>query len=48
LRKAADFNLLAGVDLGRWYPQLEDCLLVAVTEKRTIHEIDQLVEVLGS
>ena len=48
LKKAADFNLLAGVNLGRWYPQLEDCLLVAVTEKRTIHEIDQLVEVLGS
>jgi len=48
LEKAEDFNLLAGVNLGRWYPQLEDCLLVAVTEKRTIHEIDQLVEVLGS
>ena len=48
LEKAEDFNLLAGVNLGKWYPQLEDCLLVAVTEKRTIHEIDQLVEVLGS
>ena len=48
LEKAEDFNLLAGVNLGKWYPQLKDCLLVAVTEKRTIHEIDQLVEVLGS
>ncbi len=48
LEKAEDFNLLAGVNLGKWYPQLEDCLLVAVTEKRTIHEIDELVEVLGS
>ena len=45
LEKAEDFNLLAGVNLGKWYPQLEDCLLVAVTEKRTIHEIDQLVAV---
>ena len=25
----------AGVPLGRWYPELADCLLVAVTEKRT-------------
>ena len=48
LEKAEDFHLLAGVNLGKWYPQLKDCLLVAVTEKRTIHEIDQLVEVLGS
>lgn len=48
LEKAEDFNLLAGVALGRWYPELEDCLLIAVTEKRTVHEIDQLVEVLGS
>ena len=48
LEKAEDSNLLAGVNLGKWYPQLADCLLVAVTEKRTIHEIDQLVEVLGS
>ena len=48
LQKAEDFNLLAGVALGRWYPELEDCLLIAVTEKRTKDEINQLVEVLGS
>ncbi len=33
----------AGLHLGRWYPELEDCLSVAVTEKRTRAEIDGLV-----
>ncbi len=32
-----------GIDLGRWYPDLRDCILIAVTEKRTKHEIDGLV-----
>ncbi|MGW8257934.1 MAG: aminomethyl-transferring glycine dehydrogenase subunit GcvPA [Thermoguttaceae bacterium] len=40
-------NILAGVPLGRWYPQLADCLLVAVTEKRTKEEIDRLAEIIG-
>jgi len=35
-------NLLAGVPLGKWYPELADCLLVSVTEKRTKDEIDRL------
>jgi glycine dehydrogenase subunit 1 len=35
---------LAGVPLGRWYPDLDDCLLVAVTEKRTRAEIDGLAD----
>jgi len=38
-------NIFAGVPLGRWYPELSDCLLVAVTEKRTKAEIDQLAAV---
>jgi glycine dehydrogenase subunit 1 len=33
---------LAGLPLGRWYPQLADGLLVAVTESRTRREIDGL------
>ena len=40
-------GIFAGVPLGRWYPSLADCLLVAVTEKRTQAEIDRLAEVLG-
>jgi glycine dehydrogenase subunit 1 len=33
-----------GIALGRWYPELNDCILVAVTEKRTKAEIDGLAE----
>ncbi|MTI94909.1 MAG: aminomethyl-transferring glycine dehydrogenase subunit GcvPA [Firmicutes bacterium] len=32
-------GIYAGVDLGRFYPDMADCLLVAVTEKRTREEI---------
>ena len=46
LQTALGHNLLAGVALGRWYPELSDCFLVAVTEKRTKSQIDRLVEVL--
>lgn len=45
---AADEGILAGVPLGRWYPRWHDCLLIAVTEKRTKSQIDRLVEVVGS
>ncbi len=31
-----------GIALGRWYPELADCILIAVTEKRTKAEIDGL------
>jgi glycine dehydrogenase subunit 1 len=37
--------MFPGVPLGKWYPQLADCLLVAVTEKRTKEEIDRLVQI---
>ncbi len=37
-----DAGFFAGVPLGRWYPELADCLLVCVTEKRTRQEIDDL------
>jgi glycine dehydrogenase subunit 1 len=36
----------AGFPLGRYYAKMEDYLLVAVTEKRTKHEIGQLAEAL--
>jgi len=42
IEKAQRERIFAGVPLGRWYPQLDDCLLVAVTEKRTKEEIDRL------
>ena len=37
-------NILAGVPLGRWYPELEDCVLIAVTENRTKQDIDRLAD----
>jgi len=43
---ALDAGYLAGIPLGRWYPELDDCLLVTVTEKRTRDEIDGLVRAL--
>jgi glycine dehydrogenase subunit 1 len=42
LAAAQSQGIFAGLPLGRWYPELADCLLVAVTEKRTKEEIDQL------
>ncbi len=45
--RARDAGFLAGVPLGRWYPELADCLLVCVTEKRTRGEIDALVSCLA-
>lgn len=42
IEKALGQKILAGVPLARWYPKLSDCLLVAVTEKRTKEEIDRV------
>jgi len=42
IEEASDSGYLAGVPLGRWYPELADCFLVTVTEKRTKSEIDAL------
>jgi glycine dehydrogenase subunit 1 len=39
-------GVYAGYPLGRDYPGLDDALLVAVTEKRTVEEIDRLAEAL--
>jgi glycine dehydrogenase subunit 1 len=47
LADAADAGILPGYPVGRDYPELEDCLLMAVTEKRTRAEIDRLVEILA-
>ena len=40
-------GVYAGYPLGRDYSGLDDALLVAVTEKRTVEEIDRLVEALS-
>ncbi|WP_254507721.1 aminomethyl-transferring glycine dehydrogenase subunit GcvPA [Anatilimnocola floriformis] len=48
IEQAADAGYLAGVPLAPWYPDLADCFLVAVTEKRTKPEIDGLVQTLAT
>lgn len=38
----------AGLWLGQWYPELKQCISIAVTEKRTRAEIDGLVQAYRS
>jgi glycine dehydrogenase subunit 1 len=45
-RGLARRGFLAGPALGRWFPELASCLLVAVTEKRTPDEINALAEAI--
>ncbi len=37
-------NILPGISAGRWYDGMDDCLIVALTEKRSAQQIDQFVE----
>jgi len=46
LQHCSQQGLMAGLSLGRWYPDLGDCLMIAVTEKRTRSELDQLLHAL--
>jgi glycine dehydrogenase subunit 1 len=48
LAAARAVGVYAGYPLGRDYAGLDDALLVAVTEKRTVEEIDRLVEALAA
>jgi glycine cleavage system P protein (glycine dehydrogenase) subunit 1 len=48
VRDARGNGVHPGYVLGRDYEGLDDALLVAVTEKRTLGEIDRLVEVLAA
>jgi glycine dehydrogenase subunit 1 len=47
LEAGREAGIFPGVPLRRWYPALEDCLLVAVTERRTREQIDRLAELLA-
>lgn len=40
LEELRNERIFGGLALGRWYPELDDCVLLAVTEKRTRSEID--------
>ncbi len=41
-------GIMAGVPLASWYPDLADCFLITVTEKRSRAEIQRLAEVLAA
>ncbi len=45
-RRLLEHGILGGLPLGRFYPDLADCWLVCVTERRTREEIDRLVGLL--
>jgi glycine dehydrogenase subunit 1 len=47
LDRCAERGIAAGYPLAREYPEHEDGLLVAITERRSREQIDQLAEVLG-
>jgi len=44
LTRVGRLGFHGGIALGRWYPDLADCILIAVTEKRTKAEIDGLAD----
>jgi glycine dehydrogenase subunit 1 len=46
LAKLRSAGYHAGLPLGRWYPNLANCISVAVTEQRTKAEIDGLAAAL--
>jgi glycine dehydrogenase subunit 1 len=47
IRDARAQGVHPGYALGRDYPGLDDAVLVAVTERRTTHDLDRLVEALA-
>jgi glycine dehydrogenase subunit 1 len=47
LDRVADEGIAAGYPLAREYPEFDDGLLVAITERQSREDIDRLVEVLG-
>ncbi len=42
LAEAREAGFLGGIPLGQFFPEMDDCFLVCVTEKRTKNEIDAL------
>jgi len=47
LDRCAAEGITAGYPLGRDYPEYEDGLLIAITERRSRHDIDRLVDALA-
>ncbi len=47
LEKLRRQQIIGGLDLGRFYPELADCLLLCVTEQKSREQIDALGAALG-
>lgn len=47
VRKAVEKKLIPGLPIVRWYPELQNCLLISVTEMNSLTEIDTLGEYLA-
>jgi glycine dehydrogenase subunit 1 len=41
-------GMIGGLDLGKYYPDMKDCMLLCVTEKRSKADIDKLVSRMGA
>jgi len=46
VQRLLDHQIIGGLPLGRFYPELADCMLWCVTESRTREEMDRLVAAL--
>ena len=46
-KRALDNKVIGGLELGRFYPELDDALLVCATEMNTRAEMDRYVEAFG-
>src|SRR5690606_37142992 len=46
VQRLLDYQIIGGLPLGRFYPELSDAILFCVTEARTKEEIDRLVDAL--
>jgi glycine dehydrogenase subunit 1 len=46
IEKALDKAIFAGIDLGTYFPERKNQLLIAVTEKRTKAELDAFLQFL--
>ncbi len=47
LTLAREAGIFAGIALGHWYPELDNCLLVCATEKRTMSEIEACAQAMS-
>jgi glycine dehydrogenase subunit 1 len=47
LRALEEKQILGGLDLGRFYPELDDCILMTATELTTSADVDRLVAALS-